>query len=153
MGMMAGGRALVEQFYNKFNSGDLDEAVELFAPDVVTVEPFLGRAENRDAWRAYGEAFRRACPDARLMLRSVVEGADRVAVEGTFVGTFTETLNGPTGPVPPTGRAFNVEFADFFQIRDGRVVAHRVYYDQIDFLGQMGLMPPPAAGAAASQVS
>jgi predicted ester cyclase len=96
--MMAGGRALVEQFYNKFSSGDLDQAVELFAPDVVTVEPFLGRAESRDAWRAYGEAFRRACPDARLVLRSSVEQHDRVAVEGTFVGTFTETLDGPPGP-------------------------------------------------------
>jgi ketosteroid isomerase-like protein len=115
--MLSGGRALVEQFYGQFSSGDLDEAVELFEPDVVTVEPFLGRAENRDAWRAYGEAFRRACPDARLVLRSAVEEDDRVAVEGTFVGTFTGTLDGPTGPVPPTGRAFNVEFADFFQIR------------------------------------
>jgi hypothetical protein len=76
-GMMAGGRALVEQFYSKFSSGDLEEAVELFAPDVVTVEPFLGRAESRDAWRAYGEAFRRACPDARLVLRSSVEGPYR----------------------------------------------------------------------------
>src|SRR5687767_7766720 len=124
--MLSGGRALVEQFYGQFSRGDLDEAVELFEPDVVTVEPFLGRAENRDAWRAYGEAFRRACPDARLVLRSAVEEDDRVAVEGTFVGTFTGTLDGPTGPVPPTGRAFNVEFADFFQIRDGRVVAHRI---------------------------
>jgi steroid delta-isomerase-like uncharacterized protein len=149
--MVAGGRALVEQFYHRFNSGDLDQAVELFAPDVVTVEPFLGCAENRDTWRAYGEAFRRACPDARLVLRSSVEEADRVAVEGTFVGTFTETLDGPTGPVPPTGRAFSVEFADFFQIRDGRVVAHRVYYDQVDFLGQMGLVPaPPPPGGATS---
>jgi steroid delta-isomerase-like uncharacterized protein len=142
---MAGGRAIVEQFHEQFSSGDMDRAVELFAPDVVTVEPVLGRTENREAWRAYGEAFRRACPDARLVLRSAVEEADRVAVEGTFVGTFTDTLDAPTGPVPPTGRAFSVEFADF-EIRDGQVVAHRVYYDQIDFLGQLGLMPP-AAGA------
>ncbi len=139
---MAGERSVVEQFYNRFNSGDLDQAVQLFAPDVVTVEPFLGRAEGRDAWRAYGEAFRRACPDARLVMRSSVEESGRVAVEGTFVGTFTSTLDSPTGPVPPTGRAFNVEFADFFQLAEGRVIAHRVYYDQMDFLGQLGLLPP-----------
>ena len=147
---MAGGRALVEQFYNQFNSGELDKAMELFAPDVVTVEPLLGRTEDRDVWRDYDEAFLRACPDARLVVRSLVEEADRVAVEGTLVGTFSETLVGPTGPVPPTGRTFSVEFADFFQIRDGRVVGHRVYYDQIDFLGQLGLMPPPTAGATSA---
>jgi ketosteroid isomerase-like protein len=96
--MMAGGRALVEQFYNQFNSGDLDKAMELFAPDVVTVEPLLGRTEDRDVWRNYDEAFRRACPDAQLVVRSAVEEADRVAVEGTLVGTFTETLDGPAGP-------------------------------------------------------
>jgi steroid delta-isomerase-like uncharacterized protein len=138
---MAGERSVVEQFYNRFNSGDLDQAVQLFAPDVVTVEPFLGRAEGREAWRAYGEAFRRACPDARLLMRSSMEESGRVAVEGTFVGAFTSTLDSPTGPVAPTGRAFNVEFADFFQLAEGRVVAHRVYYDQLDFLGQLGLLP------------
>lgn len=140
---MASERTVVEQFYDRFNSGDLDQAVELFAQDLVTVEPFLGRAEGRDAWRAYGEAFRRACPDARLEMRSSLEAADRVAVEGTFVGTFTATLDSPTGPVQPTGRAFRVDFADFFQIREGMVVAHRVYYDQMDFLGQLGLLPSP----------
>jgi hypothetical protein len=53
------------------------------------------------------------------------------------------------GPVPPTGRAFSVEFADFLKIRDGRVVAHRGY-DQIDFLGQLGLMPPDAGATSTS---
>jgi steroid delta-isomerase-like uncharacterized protein len=147
---MAAERTVVEQFYEQFNSGDLDRAVELFAPNVVTVEPFLGRADNRDAWRTYGEAFRRACPDARLVMRSSVEEAGRVAVEGTFVGTFTSTLDGPSGPVSPTGRAFNVEFADFFQIQDGQVVAHRVYYDQMDFLGQLGLLGTPERGNAST---
>jgi len=47
---MTGGRALVEQFYNQFNSGELDKAMDLFAPDVVTVEPLLGRTEDRDLW-------------------------------------------------------------------------------------------------------
>lgn len=146
---MTGGRALVEQFYQQFSRGDLDQAVELFAPDVVTVEPFLGRADNRDAWRAYGEAFKRACPDARLVLRSSIEEASRVAVEGTFVGTFTATLDGPTGPVAPTGKSFNVDFADFFEIQNGRVVSHRIYYDQVDFLGQLGLLAPEGAGGTA----
>jgi steroid delta-isomerase-like uncharacterized protein len=147
---MTGGRALVEPLYNQFNSGELDKAMELFAPDVVTVEPLLGRTEDRDVWRNYDDAFRRAGPDAQLVVRSSVEEADWVAVEGTLVGTFTETLDGPTGPVPPTVRTFSVDFADFFQIRDGQVVAHRVYYDQIDFLSQLRLMPPPTAGATSA---
>ena len=146
--MMTGGRGLVERFYEQFNRGELDQAVELFHPDVVTVEPILGRVTTRDAWRAHGERVKAACPAARLLMRSSVEEPGRVAVEGSFVGTFTSALETPDGPVSPTGRAFDVEFADFFEITENRVKAHRVYYDQMDFLGQLGLLPEPGAGTA-----
>ena len=85
-------------------------------------------------------------PDARLNLQSVVESGDTIAVEGTFTGTFTAPLRSPQGEVPPTGRAINVPYADFFTVRDGRVVSHRVYYDQVQLGTQLGLMPAPGQG-------
>ncbi len=134
-------RSVVERFYDAFNRGDFDTVLEIFAPDVETTEPSLGTIQSAEQWRAYGEAFKRAMPDARLNLRSAVESGDTIAVEGSFTGTHTGPLLSPQGEVPPTGRTINIPYADFLTVRDGRVVSHRVYYDQVALGAQLGLMP------------
>jgi ketosteroid isomerase-like protein len=93
-------------------------------------------------WRAYGEAFRRACPDAHMVVQTVVESGETVAVEARFAGTFTGPLFSPQGEVAPTGKAIDLPFADFFRFRDGRVTEHHVYYDQVAFLSELGVAPP-----------
>jgi steroid delta-isomerase-like uncharacterized protein len=134
---------VVERFYEAFNRGDFDAATEVFAPDLETTDPALGTVHSVEPWRAYGEAFKRALPDARFNLRSALESGETVAVEGTFTGTFTAPLTSPQGEVPPTGRTIDVPYADFFTVRGGRIVAHRVYYDQVQLGTQLGLMPAP----------
>ena len=141
--MTGDGRAVVERFYEAFNRGDFDAVVEAFAPDVETTDPALGTIHRVEPWRAYGEAFKRALPDARLNLRLAVEAGDTIAVEGAFTGTFTAPMLTPQGEVPPTGRAIDVPYADFFTVRGGRIVAHHVYYDQVQLGTQLGLMPAP----------
>jgi ketosteroid isomerase-like protein len=34
---------------------------------------------------------------------------------------------------------------EVYEVRGGRIVSHNIYYDQMAFLGQLGLLPPPAA--------
>jgi steroid delta-isomerase-like uncharacterized protein len=133
----------VRMFYERFSRGDMDGAASIYHDDVVTIEPALGRATSVAEWRTYGEAFRRASPDAHMVLQTVLEGEDTVAVEATFAGTFTAPLASAQGDVPPTGRAFEVPFADFFRFRDGRVAEHHVYYDQVAFMAALGITPPP----------
>ncbi len=133
----------VRTFYERFGAGDMDGAASIYHDDVVTIEPALGRAESLAEWRAYGEAFRRACPDAHMDLQTVVESGDTVAVEATFAGTFTGPLSSPQGEVPPTGNAFELPFADFFRFRGERVSEHHVYYDQLAFMEALGITAPP----------
>src|SRR5204863_8780057 len=97
------------------------------------------------AWRAYGETFKAAAPDATLELRTATEGGDRIAVEGTFRGTFTGPLPTPQGEAPPTGNRFVLDFVDVFEVRSGQFSAQRVYYDQMALMSQLGLMPEGAA--------
>ena len=132
----------VKMFYERFGEGDMDAAASIYHDDVVTVEPALGRAESVAEWRAYGEAFRRACPDAHMTVQTLVASGETVAVEATFAGTFTGPLASPQGEVPPTGQAFELPFADFFRFRDGRVAEHHVYYDQVAFMSALGIAPP-----------
>ena len=72
-------------------------------------------------------------------------GRDRIAVEGTFRGTFTGPLPTPQGEAPPTGNRFALDFVDVFEVRSGQFSAQRVYYDQMALMSQLGLMPEGAA--------
>ena len=47
------------------------------------------------------------------------------------------------GEVPPTGRSIDLPFTTVFQARDGKLTAHRAYWDNVGFMAQLGLMPGP----------
>jgi steroid delta-isomerase-like uncharacterized protein len=135
---------LVGRFYDAFNRNDMDAAEACFDPDAVARDPGAGEKRGAKEWRAYGETFKQAAPDARLTLRSAIEGADRIAVEGTFSGTFTAPLQTPQGEAQPNGKAFSIDYVDVFRISGDRITEQTTYYDQVAFLTQMGLMPEEA---------
>jgi predicted ester cyclase len=87
------------------------------------------------------DAFWTAAPDGRHRIVKAHETDDTIVVEGVFSGTHTGPLASPQGPIPATGQAFSFPYADVLQIRDGKVVAHSVYWDNMTFLGQLGLLP------------
>lgn len=135
---------IVTRFYERFNEGDFDGASVLFKPDLLSYEPSMGQMRGVEAWRAYGEAFKAAMPDARLELDSAVEEGERLAVAGRFTGTHTGTLSGPRGEIPASGNRIELHFADFFRLDGPLVAEHRIYYDQLELLGQLGLAPAAA---------
>lgn len=137
---MGQARDAVQRFYDAFGRGDLDAAQDAFTPDSVHNEP-LGGKMDLAAWRQYGEAFKAGLPDAHMEIQSVIEDGDRVAVEARFVGTHTQPLMTPQGEVPPSGRSIDLPFCEFIETRDGKIAEHRVYYDQVAFMTQLGLMP------------
>jgi predicted ester cyclase len=98
------------------------------------------------AWRQYGEAFKAGLPDAHMEVTNVIESGDMVAVEARFVGTHTAPLMSPQGELAPSGRSIDLAFSDFFELEDGKIVRHGVYYDQIAFMTQLGLMPEASPG-------
>jgi hypothetical protein len=61
-----------------FSKPDIDGAASIDHEDVVTTEPALGRAESLAEWKAHAEAFR-----APMVVQTVLESGDTVAVEGT----------------------------------------------------------------------
>ena len=79
-------------------------------------------------------------PGRQLVLHVAVQQGDLIAAEGSFRGTFTA----PQRELQPTGCSFDVAFAHFLVFRDGRVVEHHVYYDQLDFGIQLGIVPEVA---------
>jgi steroid delta-isomerase-like uncharacterized protein len=131
---------LVRTHYEGVNGGDLDKALSVFDPDCEIVTP-QGPMRGAAAQRALGEAFKAAVPDNRLEALRIFEAGDTVIVEGVYSGTQTGDLVGPGGTVPASGRSFSLPYVDLFQVRDGKIVAHRIYWDNATLMAQLGAMP------------
>ena len=137
-------RQLIDRHYAQINSNDFADAAELFSPDLVTQPPGSPPISGIEAFIEYGRTFLRAFPDGRIHGDRYVESGDRIVVEGRVTGTNPGPLQTPAGELPPTGRAMVLPFADVFRIADGKIAEHRVYYDTLGLMAQLGLMPEPA---------
>jgi steroid delta-isomerase-like uncharacterized protein len=133
---------LLRTHYEGVNSGDLDKALSVFDPDCEIVTP-QGPMRGAAAQRALGEAFRAAAPDNRLEALRTFEDGDTIIVEGVYSGTHTGDLAGPGGTIPASGRTFSLPYVDLFQARAGKIVAHRIYWDNATFMAQLGATPRP----------
>ncbi|MDX6198763.1 MAG: hypothetical protein QOJ79_1914 [Actinomycetota bacterium] len=134
---MAELRDLVEQHYDGMRDGDIDESLGVFTPDCVTVMPGAGTL-TLDELRPFLEGFKTAVPDAHMDVRHMYELSGTCIVEGVFRGTHSGPMRTPQGELPPTGNEIAVEYADVFVARDGLIGEHRIYYDTVQMMAQMG---------------
>ena len=131
---------LRDTHYEGINKHDLDLAASMIADDVVTVTP-QGETKGLAAFREFGDAFLSASPDAAIRADATYEVGDTIITEGVYSGTHTGDLATPDGPIPPTGRKFSFAFVDIMQVADDKVVNHRIYWDNLGFMAQLGLVP------------
>ena len=129
---------LVQQHYRHIAEGDMDSAVELFDPDVETVTPG-GVLKGLDEFRMLGETFKTAMSDMRHDIVRSFEVGDTIIVESIFSGRHTGPMVTPEGTIPPSGNQVSFAYADFLQARDGKFVAHRIYWDNLALMGQLGV--------------
>ena len=131
-------RTFIDTVYGHLNVGDFDAVEPYFAPDVETRAPG-GTLKTRDEWRAMGNAFHAAVPDMKHEIVRYYEDGDTILVEGIYSGTQTGPLVTETGTLPPSGNAFAFPYIDILELRDGICVNHRIYWDNLGFMTQLGV--------------
>ena len=131
---------MVRGHYDALNRGDIEAAAAYFADDVETITPG-GTLKGLAAFREMGEAFLTAVPDMHHDIVRTFEDGDTIIVEGVYSGTQTGPLESPQGTIPASGNTFAFPYVDFMQARDGKCVSHRVYWDNVTFLAQIGAIP------------
>ena len=132
--------SLVHAHYDALNSGDLDAATASFADDVETITPG-GTLKGVAAFRELGKAFLTAVPDMHHEVVRTFEDGNTIVVEGVYSGTQTGPLESPQGTLPASGNSFAFPYVDFLEAKDGKCVSHRVYWDNVTFLSQIGAIP------------
>ncbi len=139
---MAEAAELGERWFQALNSGDVDAAVSLLSDDVEFGSPagtIKGSAEVRQFLQGYQLAF----PEARFAISAVFGSGQTAAHEGTYSGTNSGPLTSPSGEIPATGKYASVPFVTVLETDGERITAHRAYWDQMGFMGQLGLIPVP----------
>jgi predicted ester cyclase len=141
---MANAQAVGADFVAAFNAHDEGRIRELNAENVVFEAPGDVHVEGREAATQYAMTWLRAFPDARLTIKNELEAGDWVAQEFTFEGTHEDTLAGPAGEIPATHRRLTGRGVQIFRVEGDAVVDTRLYFDQVQVMTQLGLMPEPA---------
>ena len=131
-------------FVEAFNAHDEGKLRELNAENGVIEAPGDIRFEGREPVTQYAMAWLRAFPDAGITVHNEIVAGDWVVQEFTFEGNHTATLSTPTGDIPATHRHLKGRATQILRVEGGEVADTRLYFDQVQVLTQLGLMPEPA---------
>ncbi len=124
--MSASPEAIVTRFCEAWKRGDIEELMSFFAADAVyhniPVPPVKGAKAIRDAFLAF----------AKLMDSIELENLN-VAANGNVV--FTERID----HFRWQGKTLALPVAGVFEVRDGKITAHRDYFDYATWLNATGI--------------
>ena len=128
-------KAMVRRFVDEAQTkGNFDVIDEMCAPDFVDHSPLPGLPPTREGIRILFGLLRSAFPDLRVVISEQLAEDERVVTRKTFVGTHGGEFLG----LQPTGNHVEFEVIDILTIRDKRITEHRVVFDQLGLLRQLG---------------
>jgi predicted ester cyclase len=119
---------------------DRESDADPWAADAQLVAP-AGQATGRDDVIGFLGVFQEAFPNLRLEITQLLTDGPAAAAEGTIVGTHDGVLHTPNGDVAPTGRAVELRWAAVYVTDADTLKSEHLFFDQRDFLGQLGLLP------------
>jgi len=134
------GTRIVRQHYANVSLGNIEHDREILSPEVVHESLVAGNIRGIAGFINNIGRFKQSFPDLRFDIRTIVENGETVMVEAVFLGTNTGPMVGPKGTAPPTGRTVKLPFVDVWTVRNGKILENRIYYDQLGFMSQLGLM-------------
>jgi steroid delta-isomerase-like uncharacterized protein len=138
---------VIRQCHARLAAGDLEAFKSAISPDYrrhcQAMTPGQQELHGTEEFFAFIEEFMEAVPEYTDSLSNMFADGDRVA----YVSTLRGTQTGPMGGLPATGKTFTLVNIIIQRLEDGKVAETWVSWDNVAFLSQLGLMPPPPAGA------
>jgi predicted ester cyclase len=131
-------------WFRAIEDGNVDRALSFCGEDVEWVAP-SGVMKGHKPCAYFFGSFVEGFPDHRFQVGRVITSGSTVVVEGAYVGTHSGTFRTPAGEIPPTGREVSLPFASVTDVEGDQIAKLRVYWDQMDFMSQLGLPQPPSA--------
>lgn len=138
---MKSNREIIERWFAIVDANQVDRLGEVESPEIEMKLPF-GPLKGTAAHAQLTKAFATAFPNMKHTVNRCIEAGDEIACEGSFTGDHTGPMvmmNGPT--VAATNRHVAFDWAGMARIKNGKVTAVNVYFDNMGFMQQLGLIP------------
>jgi ketosteroid isomerase-like protein len=143
-------RQAVERSVEVWNTHDRDGWLQLGRDDVDVLAPGGLAAEGSVVWGQLYDIWHDGFPDNQVQAKVIAEDGSTGLLEATFSGTHTGALKPPSGPeIPPTQKQVSLNFVVVHRVTGGKFTSLHLYFDQVELLSQLGLMPAPT-GAGSS---
>jgi predicted ester cyclase len=133
------------RFVAAFNAHDEKALNELHADDIKFNAPGGFKATNAKDATAYATTWLKAFPDGKMKVRSEITSGPWVVQEILMEGTHTAPLESPTGTIAPTYKKVVGYGVQLLRVENGKIAEARIYFDQLDQMTQLGLIPAPTA--------
>ena len=145
---MGEARHVAEEFVEAFNAHDAAWIRSITADSAAVEAPGDVKLTGADAVTGYAMGWLQAFPDARMTVHNLVVSEGWAVQEFTFEGTQDETLVGPGGEIPATHRHLDGRGVQIMKVEGGKIAHVHLYFDQVEVLTQLGVMPAAVASTA-----
>ncbi len=135
---MSSAKDVILKHVDAMNARDSD--ADPWAADAEMAAPGA-QVSGRDNVIGFLAVFQDAFPDLRLEIVQLLTDGTAAAAEGTLRGTHTGVLQTPNGAVAPTGQGVELPWAAVYATEGDTLKSEHLFFDQMDFLGQLGLLP------------
>jgi predicted ester cyclase len=105
---------------------------------VVATTPDEGTLNGIDAYIEWNQSFVASFSDRSYEPLRELETEDCAIDQGYLIATHSEDLALPDGQtLPASGKRIRFRAIDIATVRDGKIVQHDFYFDQLDLLRQL----------------
>lgn len=132
-------KAVVRRFYEAFRAKDPAVLKEILAPDLQASPPGATSPQSREEHLLGISMSNAAFDDSYYTIEEQLAEGDLVATRVTFRATHSR---GDFMGFSPTGKQVEIRGISLERIKDGRIVERWVRFDRMDFMQQLGLVPP-----------
>ncbi|WP_137286673.1 ester cyclase [Halorussus salinisoli] len=127
---------LVREYAAIWNEGEFSKLSDVVAESFTFTSPTVGTLQGREEVEAYVREVTDGFSDFRIDINDLLSDGTVVMAESTLSGTH----DGEFEDIPPTHEEFEIRDMAKFVVEDGKLREERAYFDQHDFLSQLGLV-------------
>lgn len=135
------------RYLGAWNRHAVDDILDFFAPEATYADMGLGASHTGHAAlrEFFADLERKFSSDYQFQPSFAAVNPDAYAMEWTMSGTHDRS-----GAMPATNKRFVLHGVSVGELRDGKIVRNADYWNMVEFLTQIGMLPAPAAAAAKS---
>ncbi len=129
-------KTFVLEFYQAFDNRNIEQALELLAPNFVAHMAGLPKPLDAEGFRDFGMKFYSAFTNSKHQFEQVIVEENKVVTCGTFTAKHLGEFQG----IPPTNKQIEISIMHIDRVENGKIVEHWGQGDAQGLMQQLGIM-------------